>query len=1389
MAYRNELFGRFLRENVFPNDVAVTKLAELLDVSRPTLSKLLHGRFPMSGRMAKKIADASNSSYTATDLLSKQEEFEKMTMESLAPSPNLPSKLVVPYLQISSTRIDTWAKGLEKWADTLEARSRLAILLRILINSTGALLESVKFPGNDDSQKPGWDGFVETAVSTPWIPAGQSGWEFGVGNDPKVKAKDDIDNRYDLLVKKGMSPEQLKEITFVFVTPRKWNDKEDWITACKQERKWKNVCAFDAIDLEQWIEQSIPAQIWLAGELEIESEGTRTLTQCWNEWKGDSNLEPLEGLFDSAVKEFHSDIFVKLSADDPSPISVVGDSISECLAFLHCLFTQADPLRNNDLVDRLVVFDSGPTLERLISDQAPFIPIITGNDVERKFAPYRSKVGSITVYPRGRSPMDAPDVALRPLSPKQFEKALTNSEISEDRISQLYNTSGGSLTVLPRMMSKSKGSVPPRWSEGDEKVRSLIPFMFAGKWNSNSRADKDVLISLSDKENYEDIERSINSLLRLDDSPVWKAGYHQGVISQLDAMFTAFSEITSTDIHRFFTTFARVFGNEHTNQGIDSDQSGAHDTVASEALSCSVELQRGLLDFIALLSVYGERLLGDRAEENLNSKIGRAVTDVLELNTKQKDGTNVDLFPELAEAAPREFLDFVENEIDRADSQIRALVSKSEKEAFAIRDSATLFLALEGLAWDPTFLTRVSSVLTKLIGSDTDDYSDKSAFGSLNTIFMSWMPQTFASVDRRIKIIRQLATSAPVAIWEFCLSQIDGSLNSSMGTYKFRWRNYGQSNSSNVTVSEADIRKFLDLCAELVVLRCPLSKQEIEKLLSCLEYSNLLDYIDSDIRHKIWNHIENECGRLDISEKIWIRERIRQGFVVNSPEILEQAGSTDINENAQRVFDSLSSKDTVHKNCWLFEDWWVTESQRELVSDYNIAARDKLIRDLRLKAIQEIVFHKGIQGVSELIDLGCSSSVLGAVFRDAFEPVTNVTSILLQILKDDAPRNRTKWSGFVSGLLSSSNKFDTEFITKLIQNLDFPTKMYVLLRSPFIKPTWDIVEELGENFSKEYWQKVQPFGASPNVSDLEIALDRLHTAGRSGKAFELISKTLHKAPGKVVYKVINNLVDDHDKFNKKEKLNADHLLRAFRYLNTCNDVSDKDKAILEFHCIEIFGYKKHSVPNLDRFIEQNPGFFVHAIAFGYRRADDREDPEVMRPQNREEEMHRSKQSHLMLQKICPFPTRGIERTEKTKVDGSNKSKIGDWVSYVRRECQKLGRQEVGDYEIGKYLAKLPRGKDDIWPSENLRREVEATMTTPTRSGVAVGLYNSLGVYAAGQGGEKEHELAQMYKEHADKVREDFSKLARVLDEVAEMYEGTGKHYDVEEAAMQRMRIM
>ena len=149
------------------------------------------------------------------------------------------------FLNITAHQISTWA-------DTTKAREQLPALLRRLVHSTGSNLTAVNFPAFDNSQRKGWDGWVESGEATLWIPCGQSGWEFGCSKKPKTKAESDYKARIA-----SVPPKERESMTFVFVTPRNWAGKHKWVKDKESCGEWKDVRVFDASDLEQWLEQSI----------------------------------------------------------------------------------------------------------------------------------------------------------------------------------------------------------------------------------------------------------------------------------------------------------------------------------------------------------------------------------------------------------------------------------------------------------------------------------------------------------------------------------------------------------------------------------------------------------------------------------------------------------------------------------------------------------------------------------------------------------------------------------------------------------------------------------------------------------------------------------------------------------------------------------------------------------------------------------------------------------------------------------------------------------------------------------------------------------------------------------------------------------------------------
>jgi len=357
--------------------MTVTEAAKILGVTRVALSSLLNGRTSLSRQMAVRLtafgADADELLGYQEDALRgrRREEDRKLIRRSYVP----------PFLQITASQIHDWGSKGDK------ARSRLPVLLRRLIRSTGDELRRVDFPGFGEAQRHGWDGQVEAGRRTLWIPEGKSGWELSTRQDPGAKANDDFRGPRSKL------PEDVRaETTFVFVSSRKWPGKTDWEVARKAEGRWKDVRALDASDLEQWLEDSIEGQVWMAEQLGLPSlHDCMTLNRAWREWSEASDPPMTDALFASAVAEHQTKVVSWLDGHaGDGTLLVAADSKGEALAFLSCLFRDVNVPQG--LADRVVVVNSAQTLRVLAPSTSRFIPIVADEEAERELvSAYRNR--------------------------------------------------------------------------------------------------------------------------------------------------------------------------------------------------------------------------------------------------------------------------------------------------------------------------------------------------------------------------------------------------------------------------------------------------------------------------------------------------------------------------------------------------------------------------------------------------------------------------------------------------------------------------------------------------------------------------------------------------------------------------------------------------------------------------------------------------------------------------------------------------------------------------------------------------------------------------------------------------------------------------------------
>src|SRR5690348_12214477 len=157
------------------------------------------------------------------------------------------SIFLICLLMPPQTYID--ATDLNLWANRTDASLLLPKLMRRLALGTVKNINFIGFRAGEGVFMGGWDGRLDVVSGNAFVPGGISVWEMGTDRGIKTKADQDYEKRK--LDPLGYLP---AETTYVFVTPRRWRDKDRWMIECKAEGVWKDVRAYDADDIEAWLE-------------------------------------------------------------------------------------------------------------------------------------------------------------------------------------------------------------------------------------------------------------------------------------------------------------------------------------------------------------------------------------------------------------------------------------------------------------------------------------------------------------------------------------------------------------------------------------------------------------------------------------------------------------------------------------------------------------------------------------------------------------------------------------------------------------------------------------------------------------------------------------------------------------------------------------------------------------------------------------------------------------------------------------------------------------------------------------------------------------------------------------------------------------------------------
>jgi hypothetical protein len=257
-------------------------------------------------------------------------------------------------------------------------------------------------------------------------------------------------------------------------------------------------------------------------------------------------------------------------------------------------------------------------------------------------------------------------------------------------------------------------------------------------------------------------------------------------------------------------------------------------SIHGKVMSHSNALRQGLADSLAILSC-NPSALTHCAQNNARSLPGSVVHELLRDADWRNWGSLNRILPLLAEAAPVEFLNAIENALSDAESPFKQLF-EDEGAGFVGENYLTgLLWGLEALAWHPDYLSMTSLILGGLHMRDPGGQWANRPLNSLVDIYLPWMPHTTSPIEIRKAAIRALKREQRPTAWQLLVKLLPRKTTTTSGTYEPQWRAFIPQNWKKGVTNKEYVEQIEYYADELLQI-AEEDRDRGAELVNCLEF-------------------------------------------------------------------------------------------------------------------------------------------------------------------------------------------------------------------------------------------------------------------------------------------------------------------------------------------------------------------------------------------------------------------------------------------------------------------------------------------------------------------------------------------------------------------------
>lgn len=1253
------------------------------------------------------------------------------------------------------------ATDLDRWAVTRDAQAYLPALVRRLVSATAGRVEELAFRSGEGVHLSGWDGVVRAVDGNAHVPEGVSGWELGVRADVKGKADEDYESRRaDAL---GFDPDQT---TFVFVTARRWGGKDAWVGDRRGEGHFRDVRAYDADDLEAWLERAPAVHVWISRRLGKRPFGVVGLEERWEGWSGGTD-PPTSPDFVISGREIQEQALSSWIAQGQGGVfSLKAESPEQASAFLGATAMRLPEDEREACFSRCLVVEDLEAWRVLEASETPLL-LVPDFDAGDAVNVARSKGHGVfvPVWSGRRDPKNATELP-RPRR-EAARAALLEMGVDEAEADGLAGLARRSPMALRRRLAPAGGSSVPEWAR-PENAADLLPALLAGAWEEGNEEDREVVSRLGGTV-YEEVSEVLTRWVGGADPPARLVGGAWVLASKDDAWTQLEGQLRSDVLGRFEEVVPEVLGEDDPAYELPAGNRWAAALYDVGSLTHSARLREGLADTLALLAARaGSRTLaGASTGQELADRVVRKLLG--EAGDDWRLWASLgSLLPLLAEASPRELLAAVEAALAGDEPVLTGMFTDAEGNPFEFSPHTHLLWALEATALAREHVTRASLALARLAVLDPGGRTVNRPVNSLREIFSVFRPRTAASPDERMQVVDLIRERAPEAGWQLLVGLLPTVSNLSFGSFSPRHRDWGRLPEEAPTY--ADIYAAIDEVLRRLLEDAGEAGPRWAELVGALEHLPTPEQRDA---------VADGLLNLDagnVSEPSALRDELRR--VITRHRTYGSAAwalPAEEVDRLQRAYDDLEPPDPVDRHAWLFAGH--PQLSRPIESSWE--ARQEELSQRRTAAVEEVSNELGTAGLEDLAARAENPAAVGlsvglsGLLADGDEEEAFLTRTLvadeehvreLGIGFAVGRRQKEGWDWADARISGAGGTWSPEQRARFLSRLPIEDRLYRIL------------DGADEETRSAYWALANPLRLS-DANDCAKVTKEFLDRNEPYSAVEVLALWADQSdpavPAPLVARALEEAATTPPPENTNLSMFGHHAVELLEPLYDAEDVDDEIMARIEWVLLPLLDQQDKAPRIFHEELGRRPGLFAEVVAAVYP-PDAEEEPAPPEAEASEAEQAVSLHARELLD--------GWRTVPGTADDGTiDAGKLDAWVSEARVTATARNRAQAADRQIGRVLAFSPAGADGAWPHEAVRAVIEKAQSDDVDAGFRSQAINGRGIHVRGllEGGGQERELATRYRAHAEACRFRWPRVAILLDDVADSYEWWARRHDHE----------